>query len=171
MFATAFPIVSWSCVFVYVRGMWICICAGEGDGLILDSETHGLCVYTYVGFPGSSVIKNLPANAEVKGSIPGLGRSPGEGNGNPLQYSRLGNPMDGGAWQATVCDVTGSQTRLSTWDTLWIVGQRVISEKWQTSLMNHTVILNWPLERVQASLQEGVTLWSRLDPSEMKRQS
>ena len=44
-------------------------------------------------------VKNLPANA---GSIPGLGRFPGEGNGNPLQYTYLGNPMDRGAWQATV---------------------------------------------------------------------
>jgi len=51
------------------------------------------------------VIKNLPTNAGDTGdevSIPGLGRSPGEGNGNPLQYSCLGNPMDKGAWWATV---------------------------------------------------------------------
>ncbi len=46
------------------------------------------------------VVKNLPANAGDVGSIPGSGRSPGEGNGNPLQYSCLENPMDGGAWQA-----------------------------------------------------------------------
>ena len=45
--------------------------------------------------------------------IPGLGRSPGEGNGNPLQYSCLGNPMDRGGWWATVHEVTKSQTRLS----------------------------------------------------------
>ena len=50
-----------------------------------------------VGFPGGSVVKNLPANAGDKGSIPELGRFPGEGNGNPLQYSCLGNPMDRGA--------------------------------------------------------------------------
>ena len=53
--------------------------------------------------------KNLPANAGDTGdafSIPGSGRSPGEGNGNPLQYSRLGNPMDRGGWQAAVCRVT-----------------------------------------------------------------
>ena len=47
------------------------------------------------------------------GSIPGLGRPPGEGNGNPLQYSCLENPMDGGAWKATVHGVTKSRTRLS----------------------------------------------------------
>ena len=54
------------------------------------------------GFPGDSVVKHLSANAEDTGSISGLGKSPGEGNGNPLQYSCLGNPMDGRAWQATV---------------------------------------------------------------------
>ena len=57
--------------------------------------------------------KNPPANAGEVGSIPGLGRSPGEGNGNPLQYSRLGNPMDRGAWWATVHRVAKRQTRLS----------------------------------------------------------
>ena len=47
-----------------------------------------------LGFPGGSVVKNLPANAGDVSSVPGLGRSPGEGNGNPLQYSCLGNPLD-----------------------------------------------------------------------------
>ena len=59
-----------------------------------------------MGFPGGSVVKNPPANAGDSGSIPELGRSPGEGNSNPvgedngtpLQYSCLENPMDGGAW-------------------------------------------------------------------------
>ena len=54
-------------------------------------------MYHYLGFPGGAVIKNLPANAEDRedvGSIPGSGRSPGEGNDNPLQYSCLENPMD-----------------------------------------------------------------------------
>ena len=46
--------------------------------------------------------KNPPANAGDTGLIPGLGRFPGEGNGNPLQYSYMGNPMDRGAWEATV---------------------------------------------------------------------
>ena len=48
------------------------------------------------------VVKNLPANAGDSGSVPGLGRSPGEGNGNPLQYSCLEDPMDRGAWWASV---------------------------------------------------------------------
>ena len=59
------------------------------------------CVYN-MGFSGGSVLKNLPANVGDAGSIPALGRSSGEGNGNPLQYSCLGNPMDRGAWWATV---------------------------------------------------------------------
>ena len=65
-----------------------------------------------MGFPGGLVVKNSPANAGDMGLIPGLGRSPGEGNGNPLQYSCLGNLMDRGAGQATVHPVTKSRTRL-----------------------------------------------------------
>ena len=61
-----------------------------------------------MGFPGGSVVKNLPASAEDMGLIPGSGRSPGEGNGNPLQYFCLGNPMDRGAWRATVPGVAKS---------------------------------------------------------------
>ena len=58
------------------------------------------------------VVKNLPTNTgDIRdaSSIPGLGRSPGGGNGNPLQYSYLENPMDRGAWQATVHGVSKSQ--------------------------------------------------------------
>ena len=51
---------------------------------------------------GSSMVKNPPANAGDAGSIPGLGRSPGKGNGDPLQYSCLGSPIDKGAWRAAV---------------------------------------------------------------------
>ena len=58
-----------------------------------------------MGFRGGSVVKNLPANAGNAGSIPGSGRSPAERNGNPLQYPCLGNPMDRGAWRATVLGV------------------------------------------------------------------
>ena len=54
------------------------------------------------GFPGGSVVKNLPANSGDACSIPRSGRSPGGGNGNPFQYSSLGNPRDRGAWWATV---------------------------------------------------------------------
>ena len=55
-------------------------------------------LYVSVGFPGGSAGKESACNAGDLGSIPGLGRSPGEGNGNPLQYSCLENPIDGGAW-------------------------------------------------------------------------
>ena len=55
-----------------------------------------------MGLPSGSVIKNTPANVGDAGLIPGLGRSPGEGNGNTLQYACLGNPMDRGAWWATI---------------------------------------------------------------------
>ena len=55
-----------------------------------------------LGFSGDSVVKNPPANAGDVGSIPQLGRSPGKGNGNPLKYSCLENPIDRGTWWATV---------------------------------------------------------------------
>ena len=67
-----------------------------------------------LGFPCSSVGKESACRAGDLGSIPGWGRSPGEGNGNPLQYSCLENPMDRGAWQAAVNGVTRvGWTRLS----------------------------------------------------------
>ena len=65
------------------------------------------------GFPGGSLVRNLPANAGAVrdlGLIPGSERSPGGGNGNLLQYSCLENPMDRGAWRATVHEVTKSPT-------------------------------------------------------------
>ena len=63
-----------------------------------------------MGFPGGSVVKNPSANAGDAGLIPGLGRSPGERNGNPVQYSCLENPIDRGAWQTTVLGVAKSWT-------------------------------------------------------------
>ena len=60
------------------------------------------------------MVKNSPASAGDKGLIADPGRSPRKGNGNPLQYSCLGNPMDRGAWWAAVHGVAKSQTRLST---------------------------------------------------------
>ena len=63
-----------------------------------------------MGFSDGSVVKNPPANVGDVGLIPGSGRSPGEGNGNPLQYSCLDNPMDRGAQQTTVHGVAKSWT-------------------------------------------------------------
>ena len=65
------------------------------------------------GFPGGSEVKASACNAGDVGLIPESGRSPGEGNGNPLQYSCLENSMDRGAWWATVHRVAKSQTQLS----------------------------------------------------------
>ena len=61
--------------------------------IILNTNTNSI-----LGFPGGSDCKASAYNAGDQGSIPGLGRSPGEGNGTPLQYSCLESPMDGGAW-------------------------------------------------------------------------
>ena len=66
-----------------------------------------------MGFPGGSDGKASACNVGDPGLIPGSGRFPGEGNGNPLQCSCLGNPMDRGAWLATVQEVAKNQTRLS----------------------------------------------------------
>ena len=81
----------------------------ENDYLEIKLSVIGL----HAGFSGGSVGKNPPANAGDMGPIPGLGRSPGEGNGNPLQYSCLGNPMDRRTWRATVHGMAKSQTQLS----------------------------------------------------------
>ena len=64
-----------------------------------------------VGFPGGSVGKHPPVNAGDSDSFPGLGRAPGKGNSNLLWYSCVGNPMDRGAWQATVHGGAKSGTR------------------------------------------------------------
>ena len=97
--------------------LWACLLqkqqprSDEGRGLALSQDkTEGM------GSPGGSVVKNLPAHAGDAGSIPGLGRSPGGRNGNSLQYSHLGNPMNRGGWWATVHGVTKSWTRLNNSD-------------------------------------------------------
>ena len=85
----------------------------------MNIGVHGcfwIRVFIFLGFQSGLVLKNLPANARDARdmvSVPGYGRSPGWGNGNPLQYSCLKNPMDRGAWQATVHGVKKSLTGLS----------------------------------------------------------
>ena len=74
------------------------------------TKSEHICLY---GFPGGSDGKASVYNEGDLGSIPGSGRSPGEGNGNPLQHYRLENPMDRGAWYATVHGVANSRIRLS----------------------------------------------------------
>ena len=77
--------------------------AATGDGCPAEVQP---CNFKLPGLQGASwvakLVKNPPASAGEAGSIPGLGRSPGGGHGNPLQYSCLGNPMDRGVWWATV---------------------------------------------------------------------
>ena len=100
--------------------------------------------HLYISFPGSSEVKESACSAGDLGSIPGLGRSPGEGNGTPLQYSCLENPMDRGAWRATVHGVAKSQTRLSNWTELekpwlWLYGS--LTAKWYLCFLIHC--LGW----------------------------
>ena len=82
---------------------------------IQSAEVLGTPLSSLVlGFSGGSVVKNPPSNLGDGDWTPGSRRSPGEGNGNPLQYSCLENPMDRGAWLVTVHGVTKSWTRLSS---------------------------------------------------------
>ena len=79
-------------------------CDHQGTGSITEKQCNASLV--------AQRLKRLPSMRETWVTSPGLGRSPGEGNGNPLQYSCLENPMDGGAWRATVHGVAQSRTRL-----------------------------------------------------------
>ena len=124
-----------------------------------------------IRFSGSSVVKNPPANAGDVGSIPELGRFPGGGNGKPLQYSCLGNPLDRGAWWVTVHGVAKSRTQLSDWTELtalclgpaercWPVQEEVFL---QTSLcrpgaLQATSLLNKNPERGIQSLSSSLVL-------------
>ena len=78
----------------------------------ISRELHNVCFillispHNFLGFPGGSMVKNPPANAGDADLIPGSGRPTGEGNGNPPQYSCLGNSMDRGSWQTIVHGVT-----------------------------------------------------------------
>ena len=74
------------------------------------TRTLGDCYYLVLGLPWWLSSKESACNAGDTGSVPGSGRSPGEGNGNPLPYSCLKNPMDRGAWRATVHRVPKSWT-------------------------------------------------------------
>ena len=89
------------------------------------------------------MVKNPPANAEDVGSIPGSGRSPGGGNGNPLQYSCLENTMDGGTWLTTVHRGAKSWTRLSNWAQhthRWLkTTELILWEFWRPEVWNQNV--------------------------------
>ena len=81
--------------------------------LSIFSYIYALYVSVLWDFPGGSVVKNPPANSGDTGAVSGLGRSPGGGNGNPLQHCCLENPIDRGAWWATVHGITKRLPRLS----------------------------------------------------------
>ena len=84
-----------------------------GEGGMVSGWFRSIIIHSTLQFPGGSEVKVSACNAGDLGWIPGSGRSPGEGNGNPLQYSCLENPMDRGAWWATVHGVAKSWTKLS----------------------------------------------------------
>ena len=86
------------------RNVCICVCSVMSDSFAT--------LWAILGFPGGSEVKASARNVGDLGLIPELGRCPGEDNGNPLQYSCLENPMDGGAWQAAVHGIAKSRTQL-----------------------------------------------------------
>ena len=104
------PIESW---FVWGMGesqkwaLWLLVL------YLLKKKNCGKVYITYRGFPGSSIGKESACSAGETGFIPGLGRSAGEGNGKPLQYPCLKNPMDRGAWWAVDHGIAKSQAQLS----------------------------------------------------------
>ena len=85
-------------------------CSGMKPQTTFTRTLEYNCMSLYFGFPGGSDGKESACNAGDLGSIPGLGRSPGEGNGNPLQYSCLKNSMDTAAWCAAFRGVTKNTT-------------------------------------------------------------
>ena len=104
------------------RNMHLCMLLGRFWHMLSPDTTwvpFSKFIYLFIGFLGSAVVKNPPAtvgDTRDIGSIPGSGRSPGEGNSSPLQYFCLENPMDRGAWRATVHGIAKSQTRLNNQD-------------------------------------------------------
>ena len=122
-----------------LQDLWIKISNSKKQrgyhGIIIFLQFLPLRTPKIRGFPGGSVVKNLPTNAGDVGRRrfnPWVTKIPGEGNGNPLQYSCLGNPMDRGAWLVTVHGVPKSWTRLSNWTTTtrkinWIKLLRVLN--------------------------------------------
>ena len=124
---------------------------------MFSTQTYG--IYLCNLLPGGTVVKNLPASAGDTGSIPGLGRSPGEGNGNPHQYSSLENPMDRGTWQAIVQGVTNSDTteQLSMQTTKAALLSSSISQKIYFDLF---LKCNWKwLRNLKSSFPGETLLW------------
>ena len=111
-----------------------------------DFKYFWLKCYTWVLvvrvlFPGGTVVKNLPANAEDSGSTPRWGRSPGVGNGNPLQCSSVENFIDRGAWWAVVHGIVRSQTQLSIYTHPFAWPTTV--HKWQANIHKYLERCHW----------------------------
>ena len=135
------------CVCIYTC-MCMCVCTHVCVCMCIYVHCVLSCFYIYIysaNICGASqvvlVVKNPSANAGDAGdpgSIPGSGRSPGEENGNPLQDSCLGNPMDRGAWWTTVHGVAKSQARLKRLSTAYIHSQTYICTHTHTHTHTHT---------------------------------
>ena len=125
-------------------------------------------IKVFHGFPSGSLVKNPPANEGDSGDvglIPGLGRSPGGGNGNPLQYSCLRNPMDRGACQATVYRVTKSWTQLSTHNNnkvfqilFSVVLEKILASSWIT--IYSTCTKGWTSKQCPLRIELGIKGWT-----------
>ena len=113
--------------------------------------TYGECV----GFPGGSDGKESTCNMGDLGSVPGLGRSPGRGHGNPPPYPCLENPMDRGAWQAAVQMVTQSRTRL----------------KWLSSSSNNTQNTSYSIENCTSRVQHWFRAVCLISPDPSRNKS
>ena len=125
--------------------------------LFISVWTYELLVYLkglmhFWSFAGGSVVKNLSSSVGDMGSIPGSGRSPGEGNGNPLQYSCLENPMDGGALWATVHGVAKSQTQLSNFTFTLPRGKRA-DVWWELAMRWARILDTWQASHLLCSSQ------------------
>ena len=100
------------------------------------------------GFTGGSDGKESACNAGDPGLISGLGRSPGEGNGNPLQYTSMENPMDRRAWQAAVHGVTKSQTRLIDINFHFLIHSTTVKEPPSSPVVRRTRIYYCPETKI-----------------------
>ena len=126
-----------------------------------------LCICTTSWLPGSSVVKNSPANAGDTGSIPDLGRSFGEGHVNPLQYSCLEIPMNRGAWHAIVHEVAKIQTWLSSWTHTYYIFNHSSVDR----LLGHfhiLAIVNCAALNIGAHVSFGIMVFSRYMPMDCK---
>ena len=124
-----------------------CLLTTIMDTMVLYRKAQRNLLRTYWGiknylpqnFPGGSGGKASASNVGDRGSIPGLTRSPGEGNDNPLQYSCLENPIDRGAWWATVHGIAKSRTRLSEF-TFFLSPKHIAPFFWGSCLACHSVV-------------------------------